>query len=377
MKHLKLFLFLFFIAIFTNCQKNDEIFENKVYIKNDTNKETVYFKKGVSDQLKEFVVEVAKPLDETLKLSVGVDNSKVLNFNSIYNQKAKILPKNNYELKVKNAEIEKGAVTSNKIGVNFKELGDLDRETLYVLPIGINSSNLAVLQSKKVHYYVFKGAALINDVANISKNYLSINWKNGDVCDNLKAVTLEALIKAKSFDRLISTIMGIEGGYLIRIGDAGWPSNQIQIACARDNFPDPNEKFGLPINEWIHIACTHDVESKTIILYINGAKQCEGTMDVGSSISLSRGNFFIGKSYNDDRYFDGEISEVRIWNKIRTAKEISENPYYVDPTSEGLVAYWKFNDKDPIIIKDHSGNENHAKANKDLTWVPVEIPKKN
>ena len=43
--------------------------------------------------------------------------------------------------------------------------------------------------------------------------------------------------------------------------------------------------------------------------------------------------FWIGYSYNKDRFFDGVISEVRIWNRALTAEEIqATNHFYtVDP----------------------------------------------
>ncbi|GLL55309.1 hypothetical protein KUBF_29710 [Bacteroides finegoldii] len=50
--------------------------------------------------------------------------------------------------------------------------------------------------------------------------------------------------------------------------------------------------------------------------------------------------------------------------------------YYVDPKSEGLVAYWKFDEGQGVSITDYA-NENNLTANKDLTWKPLELPEKN
>lgn len=62
-----------------------------------------------------------------------------------------------------------------------------------------------------------------------------------------------------------------------------------------------------------------------------------------STVNLTR-NCYIGRSFDGTRWLPGEISEVRIWNVERTAEQIADNPYKVDPASEGLVAYWKFNE---------------------------------
>ena len=56
--------------------------------------------------------------------------------------------------------------------------------------------------------------------------------------------------------------------------------------------------------------------------------------------------FWIGYSYNEQRFFNGSVAEVRIWNRALTAEEIQAvNHFYTaDPASEGLIAYWKFDE---------------------------------
>ena len=73
---------------------------------------------------------------------------------------------------IENADItiETGATSSAPATVNFTELQKLDRETVYVMPVALRNVNgIDVLESKTVVYYVFKGASLINVVANIAK----------------------------------------------------------------------------------------------------------------------------------------------------------------------------------------------------------------
>ncbi len=62
-----------------------------------------------------------------------------------------------------------------------------------------------------------------------------------------------------------------------------------------------------------------------------------------NSLKNSVHGFFIGRSFNDDkRQLCGNIAEVRIWSVARTQQEIWDNMYSVDPQTEGLAAYWKF-----------------------------------
>ena len=55
----------------------------------------------------------------------------------------------------------------------------------------------------------------------MSRNYLQVEWKTPELVTDMKQITMEALIYPREFGKLISTIMGIEGNFLMRIGDAG------------------------------------------------------------------------------------------------------------------------------------------------------------
>lgn len=74
---------------------------------------------------------------------------------------------------------------------------------------------------------------------------------------------------------------------------------------------------------------------------------------------------------------EGDICECRVWNRVLTADEIKVKDHYyvVAPDSEGLVAYWKFDEGSGKIIADHTGNGNTMVANSDITWTMVSLPK--
>lgn len=85
--------------------------------------------------------------------------------------------------------------------------------------------------------YVLKGAALINTVPDIDLVY--VTWTNPDVANNMNKLTAEALIRVSKFDKItLTSIMGIEGKFLLRIGDAGIPQNQLQVATSSGNVTD-------------------------------------------------------------------------------------------------------------------------------------------
>ena len=91
--------------------------------------------------------------------------------------------------------------------------------------------------------------------------------------------------------------------------------------------------------------------------------------------------FQIGRSYEDElRQLNGNIAEIRIWNTCRTKEEIWTNMYKVeDPENEeSLLAYWKFNEGEGNIVKDHSKHGFDAVSAEPLVWpTGIEIPQIN
>ena len=117
------------------------------------------------------------------------------------------------------------------------------------------------------------------------------------------------------------------------------------------------------VGEWIHIAITADVSEKAsgIKIYKNGvAETMTGSTNNATSIQNSSAMVSIGARSDESQYFDGLLDEVRVWNDIRTATEISDNyQKELDGDESGLVGYWKFNDS----ALDETSNDN------DLTLV--------
>ena len=376
MKHYILYAALFLMIFSFGCDGSDDDFDNKVYVSSSSKTSESLVKAGVNDVEKSIQAAIAKPSMQDIIVNYNIDPALVATYNLAYYDNAEMLPAENYSLPENTVSITAGNVLSKEIKVLFKDLSQLDREIVYVLPVSMDSEDIEVLESARTLYYVIKGAALINVVADIEENYLTVNWTNPDVCNNLSQLTMEALVRISNFDRMISTVMGIEGQFLIRLGDAGFPSNQIQVATSNGNFPDGDSNKGLPTNEWVHIALTYDSATGEMIVYVNGSKQSETTKSLGD-VNLGQGGtsgFCIGRSWADERYLAGEISECRIWNVVRSKEDIAANPYYVDPASEGLVAYWKFDDESALSVQDHTGNGNNAVANSTLRWTPVTLP---
>lgn len=370
---------------FVSCQEDMETFDNKAFVF-DTNKvNTLLLKSNVDAEEKILHAAIAKPVGNEIRLTYRGDASLVDQYNAAYYDQALALPAECYEIPDPIAVIGAGSVKSTEVKVLFKNLKSLDFEKVYVLPVTIADATIDILQSARTTYFVFKGSALINVVADINENNVYVDWVNPDVVNNLGELTAEILIKPNTFDHAISTIMGIEGKFLIRTGDSE-PKDQIQIATSGGNVTDASWKINT--KEWTHLAITYNASNGEIKVYFNGVQKGEtyhktiGYIHWGEEHSdESNGKprcFWIGYSYDSGRYLDGEISECRIWNRVLTTEEIGakDHFYTVNPLSDGLVAYWKFDDGVGNSIKDHTLNGNHATSSATLKWNAVELPVK-
>lgn len=362
------------------CQNNDEAdFKNKAFIDGKTfTTETII--KGAGSMVKSLTLSTSRPAEKDLNATFKAAPQMVDTYNKAYYNKAVLLPDSCYRVLVGDVKINQGSVKSNAAQFEFSKLGGLDRSTTYVLPVTVECNDIELLQSAKNYYFVFRAGALINVVADVSRNYLQVDWKTPELVTDMKQITMEALIYPREFGKLISTIMGIEGNFLMRIGDAGFPDNQIQIATGVGNFPDYDSNKGLQTKRWQHVAMTYNADTREVKVYVNGILQSQGTLRL-RSVTI-KGNsadrmFLIGKSYDDARWFEGDMAEVRVWNVVRTQEEIATHFYSVDPKTPGLVGYWKMDDNtSPNIVKDATGNGNDAKANKPLSWHNVSLPEK-
>lgn len=360
-------------ASLCSCESSNEYFDNKAFISSDA--VSTILLDGKTEDAKTIVAQVAKPVDKEVKLSFAPDASKLNTYNLAYYDNAVILPEQFYSLSATSAVINAGSIKSTDITVSFSSLDELDRETTYVLPISASTSDIEMLESKTTSYYVIRGAALVNVVANIDENYLSlVNPGSASGLGGMSEVTVECLARFTEFGKLISTVMGIEGNFLIRIGDAGVPDNQIQLATSNGNVTDT--AWQLETGKWTHIAVTFNSANGAVDVYFNGVhKGNTQYSNYRSNVNWNSSDFYVGKSWDNNRWFDGEISEARVWNRVLSVEEINaKNHFYkVDAASEGLVAYWKFNEGTGNVITDVTNGYNLV-ANSAITWKPVSLP---
>lgn len=435
MKNTRLYLFsiLSFAVAFISC-KDDEYdnkspFDNVVYLDVAENSDTqiTTFKKTLTELKKEFSVVLSYPVSQDVRVNVEVEPSLIDVYNARHNTSWRMLDSRYYTLSADKITIPAGKTISDQLNLELKDLDgstggeELPIDETYLVPITIShvEGGVSTLRSSATAYYLVKRSSAITSAASLRDNW--INFPTLDkasegsmLFNNLTAVTYEAIIRVDDFSKHseISTIMGVENYLLLRIGDASFPRQQLQFDGSGDSaqtpgfgkFPKKDEAKLLNAGEWYHIAATYSYATREVCLYVNGKLQSKGS-DLGNAASTpfnlagrafydlylqdpetykdykDWGNFrqfFLGKSYDDSRQLNGDITEVRVWNVARNEQEIWDNMYDVDPQTPGLIGYWKFDEGAGNVIKDWTGNGNDAVAEKDLEWPEgIEVPQLN
>ena len=435
MKNTRLYLLaiLSFAVAFISC-KDDEYdnkspFDNVVYLDVAENSDTqvTTFKKTLTELKKEFSVVLSYPASQDVRVNVEVEPSLVDVYNARHNTSWRMLDSRYYTLSADKMTIPAGKTISDQLTLKLEDLDgstggeELPIDETYLVPITIShvEGGVSTLRSSATAYYLVKRSSAITSAASLRDNW--INFPTLDkasegsmLFNNLTAVTYEAIIRVDDFSKHseISTIMGVENYLLLRIGDASFPRQQLQFDGSGDSaqtpgfgkFPKKDEAKLLNAGEWYHIAATYSYATREVCLYVNGKLQSKGS-DLGNAASTpfnlagrafydlylqdletykdykDWGNFrqfFLGKSYDDSRQLNGDITEVRVWNVARNEQEIWDNMYDVDPQTPGLIGYWKFDEGAGNVIKDWTGNGNDAVAEKDLEWPEgIEVPQLN
>lgn len=370
------------VASVTSCQDDYEnVADNNMVFDTATDFVNINVIDGKTDEMTRTLgVRIAQPQAEQVYVTYGVVDSKLDEYNTVYAAEAILLPADNYSIADPVAVVESGAIESTRVSIEFKGLAALNTDFIYVLPVSVVNSTIPVVNSTATTYYVFRGAALINVVTDMTGNYLKyVNPGNASQLSGLTQITVECLMYPDSFDKngkeTIQSIIGIEGNFLLRIGDAGVPKDQLQLA-ASPNVTDAAWKF--ETGKWTFLTFTWDSATGEVNVYFNGIKKGATQIShTGRSVNWNAANCYIGKSYNDDRDFQGKMSEFRVWNRVLTPDEINErNHFYtVEPDAPGLVAYWKMDEGQGNLIHDYANGYDMTSQNP-LTWISVSLPEK-
>lgn len=145
---------------------------------------------------------------------------------------------------------------------------------------------------------------------------------------------------------------GYGGQNMLRFNENGRPWKSLQIVTPSGGDYTTTTIF--EENQWYMLSMVWD--GTTYQLYINGEPD-------GTTLTSNQATYFqrieLGMSwtsYGSSQNFAGRISEMRVWNYARSRSQIQSSLCGTDPASEGLIAYWKFNQSSGTTFKDETGH---------------------
>lgn len=227
----------------------------------------------------------------------------------------------------------------------------------YTLQISVSDGNLVTTDTVKVtinsangYYLSFDG---VDDVFTVKDNPL---------LKMTAAITVETWVKpismssTKDQDRLISKDSNLE--ITLSTGDTGCSFGSSGDVQWRMTIAGVNRRIcagNLTLGQWHHIAGTYN--GSKFALYIDGALAASTSRS--GLIGTNTTNLYVGNSKLGDHPFNGDLRDVRIWNRALTASEIAnQKDIALVGNESGLVAYYPLNKGSGQIGVDATVNGN-------------------
>ena len=205
-----------------------------------------------------------------------------------------------------------------KSGTTWSDLAGANDGTL----TNMGASNFS---SDNAGSFSFDGS---NDSVTVTSNNLSFNVQSGS--SFLAWVKPDTVSGGDSFSStnpkyIISKGSGsvATANFLFRI--LGGKINFTYAYASSQYVSQKSNSSVVTANNWNFISAVH--EGSSIKLYLNGSEAASSAAgDSATNASLTTGtSAYIGSEINNQRYFDGSIGAINIYNRALTADEVRQN----------------------------------------------------
>lgn len=318
--------------------------------------------------------------DTKVTLALG-DKAMLDSYNVKTGKKYNMPPAGSCKLSAGETVIKAGNYVSENVKFSVLSLEKFVEGVNYCIPVIITGTDgdMPILEASRVLYVVINRTIISKAVDLHGRCGFNVpKFLTDPRLSSLGQVTMEIRVCVNSFPNAnanpgISSLMGIEENFLFRFGDISIDKNQLQLAPAiiggKKYFTTGETRY--TAGKWHQVVCVYDGSS--VAIYVDGKLDVKfgagpGTVNINDD-PMGFGGFWFGKSCGG-RYLNGAISEARFWTKALTMNEIQDNACYVDPTTDGLLAYWRFNAIEDGVVRDETGNGFDAvPENSNYTWI--------
>ncbi len=302
--------------------------------------------------------------DAEITLHVG-DTAALSAYNKSHGSSYKIVPEKYYKVSSKTIKIAAETAVSEACTITLDDFSFIENGVHYMIPVSIENvqgTDFEVLESSRTVFIrlarTISFYALSMDDIGLYSEYQFAD----DKAIELPVYTYEIKcyptnLKHDGAEQIcrLCTFTGPEGGgrqNMLRFNENGRPWRSLQIVTPSGGDYTTTTIF--EENQWYMLSMVYD--GSTYQLYING--EPDGTTLTSDEHTLFQ-RVELGMSwtsYGSSQSFAGRICEMRVWDYPRSKSQIQGSLCGVDPASEGLRAYWKFNQSSGTTFFDETGN---------------------
>lgn len=304
--------------------------------------------------------------DVTVTLSIG-DTTVVNAYNASHSSAYITVTEDQVEVPSTTVTIPAGTATSEALSVTLNDFSFIKNGAKYMIPVTIkevSGTDFEVLESSRTVYIRLARTISFYSLSMDNTNlYSEFEFKDDQEVElpqytlevkcfptNLKHDGAEQLCRLCTFADDSKASKSRQN--LFRFNENGRPWRSLQIVTPSGGDYTTTTLFDE--NQWYMLSAVFD--GSTYQLYINGEPDATA---IGGDQSTIFQRIELGMSwtsYRTSQNFAGRICEMRVWDYPRTKSQIQESQCGVDPTSEGLIAYWKFNQSEGHVFTDETGH---------------------
>lgn len=314
-----------------------------------------------------FTINATGKLDSDAKIELAIDNSLVDEYNAKNKTNYYSLPENILALDSTYVYINKGKASSAPNHVTLKSISNFEDGKNYMIPVTIKSvsgTNLDVLEAERTIYLRIARTITLSAIDMDNASFSSEFVFDEKLQKELDQYTFEIKIYPYRWNGTTPNLSRLcafksaddKNSLLYRFGE--------KTNGVGDNFDDvlqvktisgeliANAKY--ETNKWTMLSLTYDGSS--IALYNDGVKDID---NASSGEAFTFGRIELGMawtSYGSAQLYHGRVTEIRVWDRALSSSEIKGGLCGVPANSEGLVAYYKFNETSGSVFKDATGH---------------------
>lgn len=326
-------------------------------------------------------------VEKDMFVRLAVDTSLVASYNATMGTNYYPIPEGAWKLSDDEVTIAQGQAVSTATEVSVVDDSNFVTGRVYMIPVTIVSADFPVIEANRTIYLQISRtlhfAAPYVGNAQMAYQFLLPNpiqslpvytWEVKILAERFRDSGASGTTRVCSFGGDATSVEGgaiDDGGFkcdqnLLRFGEGTDDPNVLRVTT-RQGSMSSNTKFDT--YRWYSVALVND--GSTLTLYIDGERDNSITV---SAYEYSLYGVQIGMpsaGYQSSQLFYGRLSEMRLWTRVLSAREIRANTCGVDPSTDGLVSYWRMNEGDGSTFYDLSPNSRDIAYTNgvEITWT--------